>query len=329
MTKLLRLAVSVVLLAAIAWKVNWADVQNAFVHLRPEYGLAAVGLLLLSQLASAKRWHLFARELHFECSVRQLFVYYLIGMYFNLVLPTSVGGDVVRAWYLAGNARRRLAAFAAVFLERLNGLLVLIALACLATALSPLALPWWIPLCVWGIASGAVLGLAALPLLTRWSQLPLPRRHQLQTVLLALRAPRVLLLATLLSVFVQAANVVAVWLLGVALNAPVPAGYYWIMVPMVSLLTLLPVSLNGMGVREGGVLLFLAPLGVDEATALTLSFLWFAINSALSLLGGVVYLFGALPKPGAQALASEGESEHGSLGRDSDQGRERQLDQAA
>ena len=69
-------------------------------------------------------------------------------------------------------------------------------------------------------------------------------------------------------------------MLGTGLHAPIPTAYYWIFVPMVSLLTLLPVSVNGMGVREGGVVLFLAPLGVPQATALTLAFLWFLVYAA-------------------------------------------------
>jgi glycosyltransferase 2 family protein len=305
MSKLLRLAVSIILLGWIAWRTNWADVGKALVHIRPEYLLAALVLMILSQLASAKRWQLFARKLNFERPVRQLFAYYLIGMFFNLVLPTSVGGDVVRAWYLDGGTGRRLAAFAAVFLDRFNGLLVLIALACLATVLSPVELPPWIPWCVWGLVGGTVAGLALLPLVARWSWLPPLRREQMQTVLLALRAPRALVGATLLSVFVQVGSVATVAFLGAALDMPVPAIYYGIMVPMVSVLTLLPVSLNGMGVREGGVLLFLAPLGIDEATGLTLAFLWFALTSAVSLFGGLIYLLGAFPKPTKQAPADE------------------------
>jgi glycosyltransferase 2 family protein len=328
MGKLLRLSVSVALLAWIALRVNWADVGGAFTRVHALYWLAAVGLLLLAQLASAKRWQLFARELDFDRSLLQLFGYYLIGMCFNLVLPTSVGGDVVRVWYLDGGSKRRLAAFGAVLLERVNGLLVLIALACVATYLVPLELPWWVPATTWGIGAGAVLGLASMPLLARWSRLPLPRRQQLRTVLDTLHHPRALPGATVLSVFVQIANIVAVWILGTALGANVPFGYYCILVPMVSLLTLLPVSLNGMGVREGGVLLFLTPLGVAEETALTLSFMWFAIQMAVSLLGGVVYLCGAFPRPGTKSGA-ETEDENGPVGSDSDQGREGQFGQAA
>ena len=74
--------------------------------------------------------------------------------------------------------------------------------------------------------------------------------------------PRLFLVTTLLSVVVQAANVIVLWLVGLALGLDVPASYYWVLVPLVTLLTLVPVSLNGMGVREWGTVLLLAPLGV-------------------------------------------------------------------
>lgn len=328
MNKAVRIAVSAALLGWIAWHTDWGRVRLAFAGLRAELWLAGVAVLVASQVVSARRWQLFTRALRFDHSVRQLTGYYLIGSYFNLLLPTSVGGDVVRAWYLDGGAGRRLAAFAAVLLDRLNGLLVLIALACLAVALSPRELPAWVSWSVWGIALGAAGGLLTLPLAVRWKLLPAQRRDQLATMVQLLREPRVCAEATLLSVVVQVANVFAVWLLGMALNADVPAGYYFVFVPMVSLLTLLPVSVNGMGVREGGTALFLAPLGVEPATAVTLAFLWFALFGAVSLLGGVVYLFGAYPRPGAAGPVSQ-EGSHGPVGRHPDQGREGQLEQAA
>ncbi len=330
MSKLIRLAVSVVLLGGIAWNTDWAAVRHAFTHLRVEWWAGAAALLALTQVASATRWQLFARALRFDRPLRHLCGFYFIGMYFNLLLPTSVGGDVVRAWYLDGGSGRRLAALAAVFLDRLNGLVVLIGMACLAVTVAPLALPAWVPLSVWGIAGCAALGLAALPVAHRLGLLPAGRREQVGTMVGLLRAPGVVARATLLSAGVQAANVVVVWMIGVALDAPIPAAYYWVFVPMVSLLTLLPVSLNGMGVREGGTALFLAPLAVPPATALTLALLWFAVFGAVSLLGGLVYLLGSFPKPEASPDRAGGGTEtHGPVDRHPDQGREGQFTPAA
>lgn len=326
MNRTLRLVVSAALLGWVAWKTNWIQVGDAFRHFRAELWLAAIGTLTLTQVASALRWQMLARPLGFERSLWQYTGFYFIGMYFNLVLPTSVGGDVVRAWYLDGRSGRRLAAFVAVFLDRLSGLLVLLTMACVATALCPLELPAWIPWSVWGTTACALAGLSLLPVVAKWNKHARLRANQLRSAFAALRQPRIVLITTLLSLAVQAANVLIVWLVGTAIGAGVPAFYYWILVPMISLLTLLPISVNGMGLREKGMAVFLAPLGVGEGTALTLSLLWFAVFSATSLAGGFVYLFGRFPR-----LASEKEvqADDGSVGSDSDQGREGQLETAA
>ncbi len=152
MNKLMRLAVSAALFSLVAWQTDWNTVGVAFGNLRLEYWLGAVALLCLCQLASAWRWKTYADELQMKRTLPQLVGFYFIGMYFNLMLPTSVGGDVVRAWYLDGQTGQRLTAFASVFLDRLNGLVVLVGLACVAVTLSPLALPGWIPISVWCIA---------------------------------------------------------------------------------------------------------------------------------------------------------------------------------
>jgi uncharacterized membrane protein YbhN (UPF0104 family) len=326
----LRLGVSALLLGWIAWQTDWSQVGHAFGQLRVELWLAAIATLALTQVVSALRWQLLARPLGFERSLWQYTGFYFIGMYFGMVLPTSVGGDVVRAWYLDGRSGCRLAAFVAVFLDRLSGLLVLLAMACVATLVCPLELPAWIPWSVWGTAASAVVGLALLPVIARRSKHAKLRASQLRSAFAMLRSPRLLAATTLLSLVVQAANVIIVWLVGTAIGAGVHAEYYWILVPMVSLLTLLPVSVNGMGLREGGMAVFLAPLGVGRGTALTLSLLWFAVFTATSLLGGFVYLFGRFPRPERPAdLADEEQADDGPVGGNSDQGRARQFKAAA
>src|SRR5262249_26781431 len=148
-----------------------------------------------------------------------------------------------------------------------------------------------------GLCAGAVFGLAAMILLV--DRVPFARRYatQVKTVLAAFRQPRVLIATTLLSTVVQIASVSLAWLVGMALNLQVPGSFYWIMVPLVSLLTLLPISVNGMGVREGATAVLLAPHGITAALAYSLSLLWFAVYVAAGLSGGLVYLFGRFPKP--------------------------------
>ncbi len=326
----LRIAVSAVLLGIIAWRTDWTFVSAKFAHLNWALWLAAVGIAVLAQGLSARRWQLFAQKMRFTRTLPQYCAYYFIGTYFNLLLPTSVGGDVVRVWYLDGKSGRKLAAFASVFLERINGLLVLIAVACVGILIRPVALPWWVHACVWSVAGGALVGMFSLPLVYRWQRLPAERRAQLKDLLDQVHAPKVLGGATLMSILVQVTGVFSLWLIGLALDLDIPIAYYCILGPMVSLLTLLPITMNGMGVRELGTIAFLAPLGVHEDTAKALAFLWFASSIVVSLLGGLVYLFGAYPKAATNSAAdNEGTNENGLVDRDTDQGRAGEHRQAA
>src|SRR5207253_2317310 len=127
-----------------------------------------VGLLLLAQVASAARWRLLARPLGFHSPLGAFIRFYFVGMFFNLLLPTSVGGDVVRAWYLDGGSGRRMPAFLSVLVDRLSGLLILLSLACVADIFCPIALPYWIGASIWTTAGCALLGVLALPAVTRY-----------------------------------------------------------------------------------------------------------------------------------------------------------------
>ena len=119
----------------------------------------------------------------------------------------------------------------------------------------PLPLPGWITWTVAAAGSCALAGLALLPLLPRlrpWLAGSARLVRLVDGALIYLRHPRAVAAATALSVLVQAAGVVTVWLIGRALGLPVPLLYYGILVPLVALLTMLPVSLNGMGLHPHG-----------------------------------------------------------------------------
>jgi uncharacterized membrane protein YbhN (UPF0104 family) len=345
--KILRLVISVVLLGWLASRTDWGQVGETFGQLRLAWWLGAVGLYVAIQVVSAFRWQVVARPLGFRQSLAAFTGFYFIGMFFNLFLPTSVGGDVVRAWYLDGGTGRRLSAFLSAFVDRFSGLLLLLGLACVAAAFCPPGLPAWICYSAWGTGACALVALIMLPAVARWTGRFARIRRLSQDARLYLQHPRLLFWSGVLSLIIQAANVVVVWMVGRALGAVIPWNYYCVFVPMVTLLTLLPVSLNGMGVREGGTVLFLAPLGLAQGTALSLAFLTFAVYGAASLLGGGVYLAGCFPDPkkGSAKTGSDplnargltpfsqsplrGPNDHESVHRDSDQGRTGQLNSAA
>jgi uncharacterized membrane protein YbhN (UPF0104 family) len=354
----------VLLLGLVAWRLDWARVGDSFAELRVGLWLAAVGLYIGAQLVSSVRWRMMARVLGLGGTTRQYVGWYYIGMFFNLCLPTSVGGDVVRAWYLARQPGpvpplgRTTSAVVSVFADRLSGVCLLCALAVGAALCSPVPLPDWVAVCVAVIGGGLALGLIALPiarrlLAARPGLLPAGLRDKaerlLDATLIYARHGRVLVVTTFLSAFVQVLNAVLVWMTGVALGLEVPLTWYCVVVPLVVLLTLLPISLNGMGLRELGYVVLLLPAGVDESKAVTLAFLGFAVTVLSSLIGLGFYLVeqnrgawgvergaeneGPACSPHAPRLTlherKEGSRHDGPVRGDSDQGRARQPPAAA
>jgi uncharacterized protein (TIRG00374 family) len=329
------------LLGLLAWRADWGQIAEVFSGLRPGLWLLAVALYALTQVVSSLRWQRLAQPLGFHQSLGQFLSYYYIGMFFNLVLPTSVGGDVVRAWYLGGRSGRRLPAFLSVLADRVSGVVILLMLGLAALALCPVHLPVHLAAGVAGMSGGLLLALLVLFWISRRQiethEFKTRQRAgwrgwflNLQFLILNLQSsisptPRILFETTVLSVVVQLANVLVVWLVGLALGMAVPGSYYLVLVPAVTLLTLLPISVNGMGVREGATLVFLEPLGVPAGTALTLAFLWFAVFAVPSLAGAGFYLFGRFPRFSAQEVRPDDEF----VGGDSHQGRARQPGTAA
>src|SRR6185437_5313780 len=108
--------------------------------------------------------------------------------------------------------------------------------------------------------------------------------------------------------------------------------YLAVVVPLVALLTLLPVSIGGMGLREVGMVVLLGPVGVAAASAVTLSFLQLAATFAPSLPWAGFYLAGAYPRLGAESpidRKAEGRSDAEAIRGNSDQGRAGQPAKAA
>jgi uncharacterized membrane protein YbhN (UPF0104 family) len=335
-TKRWRMLGTLGLAILLAWRLDRTALASALSGAHAGWWLAAVGVFLLAQAVSSWRWQMLAGALGCGGPYHRYLGHYFIGMFFNLVLPTSVGGDVVRGWYLGKAESRRGPAYLSVLADRASGLMVLVVLACLAALCCPTPLAPWLTWIVAGLGFGVVAGTLSLPLLPR---LPLPEKaaRLVEASLVSLGTFSLLASATALSAVVQGANVIVVWLIGLGMGVEIPLAYYGVFVPLVALLTLLPISLNGMGLREVGTVALLGPLGVPAETAVTLAVLQFAAYSAAGLVGGGVYLMGRFPRFGTLAGSSangpgagvEVPSDAESVGGYPDQGRTRKPPAAA
>jgi uncharacterized membrane protein YbhN (UPF0104 family) len=341
MKKVVRVCGCATLLGVLAWRMDYTGLGNAFARLDLAWWLMAVGLYIVAQVVSSERWRRLAVPLGFGGSPLRYVGYYFVGMFFSLALPTSVGGDVARAWYLSTqdnrSPKRSLEAILSIFAERLSGVVMLVVIACVAAPLSPVPLPEWVTASVALIGAATVAGMmVGLWLVARGSSSPLPRSGgegrlgafaRLRAVIGIYRSePRLMFGTALYSLAVQGLNVVVVAAIARALGLVVPFEYFAVAVPLITLLTLLPVSVNGMGLREWGYVLFLHPLGVSNSGAVGLSVLAFAATSLVpGLLGAGVYLFGRFQRLDSSEVRCDDQP----VGSDSDQGRARQHPAAA
>ncbi|HEY3187511.1 MAG TPA: lysylphosphatidylglycerol synthase transmembrane domain-containing protein, partial [Solirubrobacteraceae bacterium] len=232
-----------------------------------------------------------------------------IGMFFNLFGPSTLGGDLVRALYLGAGGRRRLAISSVVF-DRASGLALLVALGAFGFLLFPeYRFPRSLILGTVAVGGLLVAGWWAAPRLvwllpaTRWTR---ELRREVEVDLAPLwRDRRLLGGIALVSVVFHLTQVAAQYVLARAVGAQLPFSYCLIFHPVISVMTALPVSVNGVGVREGGYLYFLTRIDVDDSIAITLSLLSFAVTVLGGLLGGAVFLISGATLPALRAPASK------------------------
>lgn len=320
----LRVAVSVGLILLLVGKVAPAD---AAAMLRA--GLANWPLLLVATALPALgfaiialRWRALLVGLGVRTALRALAAASLVGAFFNTFLPSTIGGDVMRAWWVRDEVGSATRSLTVVALDRLIGLLAFCAVGVAAAALVPSIVhdtpAFWI---VVAFAAGglAVLALATHPAAPRLVRplfdAPVLRRVRDKAVqageaLAGLRRARARLGASFALGVVLQLNVIAQFLvLAAAFETGISLWALAVLVPIVNLITLLPVSINGLGVREGALAALGAPFGLAVEEAVLLAYAWVIFSLTYALIGGVIYLRGR--RSGLTAAAANVEASSG------------------
>ena len=225
----------------------------------------------------------------------------LVGYFFNNFLPTSVGGDIVKALCAARVTKNTVKSVAAVLMDRIFGLFVfvLIPSCTLLFFMSKIGNPV-VPVTVYSL-----LALSALFFFMIFNRGMARRFRFIETLLSRFGAARkareiyeslhdfknhkrVVAGAMALSVVGQSASILVLYAMALALGAHAPLVYFFLLVPVVHLVSMLP-SLNGLGIREGAYVYFLGPY-IGKEYAFALGILWLGLLFLLSILGGIVYL---------------------------------------
>jgi len=261
---------------------------------RLELVLLAFGGYLLSQVLSAYKWQLLARPFGFSQSLSAFLAYYFVGMYLNLFVPSMVLGDVGRGFLLARNGGGLGAALQSVVADRATGMVMLLWVsACGFLLFGPTVLP---ALLCYGTIAAACLMIVGWWLFPYMVTRLCSPQHKIRLFVERALAPyhthgtSVLGRACVLSFLFHLFQLSLQTILARALDLGVPFWYLMLFIPLVHMLSALPLSLGGVGVREGGYVLFLALIGIGKDTAIAFGLLWTALVFGSGLVGGLILL---------------------------------------
>ena len=286
------------------WLLSQSDLQ-AFGRVlgRTDVALfaAAACFFVLSNALGAGQWYLLLRGQSLAVSPGQTAVVYWVGVFFNNLLPGNIGGDAVRIYdvrRLTGATGR---AAAATFMDRFIGLFSTCCLALGACALvAEVRRPGLVTLLgtVW-LTLSALLAMGLSRRLGRvraFLGLLLPRRlaagvERLRSSIAVYREQTGLLAAAwAVSLGVQFSRILVYWAAGLAVGLEVGLRYFMGFQPAAAIVAALPISVGGLGVREGVLVELFGGIGVEESLAFAASLLGYAAGISASALGGIAFV---------------------------------------
>jgi uncharacterized membrane protein YbhN (UPF0104 family) len=297
---LLKIGVSLALLLLLVWKIGWRETWETLRQADARYLLAAWGIYMFSMVLRAYRWQVLLRIQKLEAPLSKLTWLYFVGTFFNSVLPTGFGGDVVRMYELTRYSSQGTESVSTVLVDRLCGFVVLFVMACMALPFSYRLIP--------PVVSAFIVITTLLTLLGSWMVLsdqvwewfcrvPLlkwvlgkPRVQQFRTSIAAYRTWDIggaLVASLVFNVLLMILN----YLVALGLGIRISPWYFFIFIPIIAFLLTLPVSFSGLGVREGGYILLFGQAGVPSSLAFAMSLCVYATAVATGLVGGLLYAF--------------------------------------
>lgn len=249
--------------------------------------VSAVLIYISTIFMCTVRWQLL---LHERFNLKRLFSFYLMGSFFNHVLPGIIGGDAVKAYYLYRDTGRVGPAVASVFMDRYIGFTALMTVGLVAFFFGlkyfrGSYIEWLLPLIIllFVAASFVIFGLK------------IGRRIKFLSGFyeyFALYKGRgtVILKTFLISIIVQTIVIVAVYVLSRGLQMNMPLLAFFMFIPIVTTISTIPVSIAGIGVREASFVLLFGFVGASPVQATAISFAWFLSILTGSLPGLIEYL---------------------------------------
>lgn len=298
LSTLFKLFVTVAGLAYVVWEIPLEDIQTHIINIHWGWVFICFMLMNVSLLVRAYRWQLLLKGLGVTVGFLRLLELYFVGSFFNIFLPSGFGGDFVRVVEVAQDVPANIAA-GTVIVDRMMGLLALFLMALAGLPFRPAGFPPKLFALVIVVSSVGLMGGFLLldgRVIRRFGRWLPPKLSPVgdgpvAQLLQAVQGTgwQAIWWAFLISILFNLI-LISWWIAaGLALNLTVPAPYYLLVVPILSIALLIP-SVGGLGLREALAPTLFAGAGLAEGQAVALSLVIFVVTRLSGLLGAPVYL---------------------------------------
>ncbi len=318
----LRIAISGALIAALLIKVDWNELAGIFPSISWGYIMIAVVLLYTDKLLTSFRWSLLLKKKGLYPPFGRLVKIDFLSNALGVLIPSSAGPDVIRGYGLSRYSRNTTDSLSSLIIDRLISVTALVAITLAATGFLSSAIDYRITVTVWGGA--IILGLMLL-LITNRALLRIVKsifghrategiagaaRKIFNSFLDYRDHPFTMAQAFGLALLSQGIRIFRIFLYSLALGLDIPFYAFVVFVPIILFLTLLPISLAGIGIRENGYLYFFARWGITPQIALTISLFTYFMILLTAIPGAIIYLVEGIPKEEAgHGLEKESQQE--------------------
>lgn len=300
-----RVVITLILIALILKGVSWSEVASTYAHVHFTDLLIGLSLGMLGVIFSSYLWHRLVQAENIQADMSHLTRLYLIGVAFSNFLPTSMGGDALKAYYVGRDSGNMPGSASAVVMARITGFFGMMLMATpvliiLHASFNGLLVQRFVLLSLLYLASfgGALIVAAFLPRIQQkyvkgpWAtnKFVLKAFETGNTLLLSFKRPRTLAESIAFGFLFWITNCLNYYEYAVALGVQTPFRFYLIAVPFLGVMGALPISISGYGVREGLVEYLYSTIHVPTSTALSVVLLMDMQRILFSLLGGVLFL---------------------------------------
>jgi uncharacterized protein (TIRG00374 family) len=304
------LTLSAALLAWLVSRVGFDALFDTLVGVSWKWYVPAFLLFLGNIFLRAYRWYLLVSALEQEVPYGRLIYLYFVGFFFNNFIPSGFGGDVVKVISLQQDQAPGAEALSSVIVDRLTGLIGSASIALVVLAwngvqfwfgggTTDLNLPPLIMVAIALISLGAPIGFLILRLIDPLELIgrhlpftrPITTRSGLQRFVRTIRRYplKSLVRALFVSIPFTIGLVAIQYAIAQALSIAVPFYLFSLFVPIIAIINVLPVSFNGLGMREGVYQFLFVPIGVSSASAIAMSLAFYFLRVAAGLIGGLLY----------------------------------------